>query len=191
MAKALATEREHVKRLQTLEATLQSALAAERYEVKLRDETISLGKQVVCELKQQLAAEREKSEKLGWLLLEAQKSLAAERQRRKQQGKAYERLKSEHQKQLDKLLKATELVTEQLLSAQAAIEKHNQAVEDWKDEAAFKIEVDLSLLRKHDAEVRLPLVNVLKGIRIALEVSGGFERTIKNIDAALATIKDL
>jgi hypothetical protein len=77
--------------------------------------------------------------------------LAAERQRRKQSEKehrewlnAYEQEALQHEARIKGL-------EQQLLSAQAAIEKHNRLPEE---DCNWPINVDLSTLREHDAELR-------------------------------------
>src|SRR6266481_8115399 len=78
-------------------------------------------------------------------------ALAAERQR--------------HERIVEQLTACVETSDRELLVAQAAIEQHNNHCKGhpWKDYPV--INVDLSLLHQHDAEIRKPLVDALLEIR--------------------------
>lgn len=72
----------------------------------------------------------------------------------------------------------------QLMSALAAIEKHNRLYSDPERH----IDVDLSALREHDAEVRKPLVELLRKCRHHLPAN--IHGLKLEIDDALAKVKE-
>lgn len=112
----------------------------------------------------ELAAEREKADNLFKVARkhcvenqQLKSELAAERQLRLQETDDANRLTCEK----------TEL-EQQLLSALAAIEKHNKEWENY-DAVHRQIYVDLSVLHQHDAEVRKPLMGLLLAIKPSLQ----------------------
>lgn len=133
----------------------------------------------------------ERQRQLDWdELAKLENALAAERQHRERAEKSLQatfetlnrtagQLLSERQRreQAEQLRDAAMLrevqLGRELLSAQAAIGKHNKECGDNASEPSFNYKiygVDLSLLHQHDAEVRKPLVDALEIQRKALDV---------------------
>ncbi len=115
--------------------------------------------------------------------------LDAERVKRIAQGDAYERLKRDHKKQIDKLLDICELLREQLAAAQAKIVNFLKMLDtdETKDEVKRALDqTDTTALDAAIAEATKPLVDALQDI-----ASGVPDRKqmIQVADLALAKVK--
>lgn len=110
--------------------------------------------------------------------------IAAERQR-------HAKLEKLHTMTLERYLTNEQKRTrQQLLSALAAIEKHNKRFENDAIRPNVEIKYDPSLLNQHDAEVRKPLMDLMKHIITtdAMDMTRG--EIISLLRDALAKVKE-
>jgi hypothetical protein len=131
-------------------------------------------------------AELKKQDEIHWKTRRSLlKELAAEREKQEQAELRFDKLDAITENEIKSL-------RQQLLAALAAIAAHN--AHNDNEDCAF-IDVDLSALREHDAEVRKPLVDALVTVRTMLKRKPlpSLQQRLSAeacIDAALASVKD-